>query len=253
MSALIPATPKKVTSIPAMNLGEIGVTGTLIGGTLGSLLMELIGVGVYNFPMISAGVLGTGAVATTFFASRHNLRKGYRKEWELTGKKPSVFAFLGKDKIYSLSKKDANGKTIEASLIIGKGSATLVEAVKPDPIDVWDTSIAAVRNLYKLDRGSYKEKLALEKDATPKGLQHYHTMRDGGWLREYGILNDDHFNEWDNDDPYDDEFLDLAYQEHLEELEELETKKRKERCQHDIMKKKRAKYEQQNISYDPYF
>lgn len=102
--------------------------------------------------MLSTAV-ALGNIAMTGNWITHDLTANLR-ESGVSGKfKSSVFALWGKKKTYPVLVQKSD-KKIQADLYVGRGNAYLVEHIPVEPLDLWDSSMSAVRELYKLRRGS---------------------------------------------------------------------------------------------------
>lgn len=108
-------------------------------------------------------VIGPIVVAGPSHIASINLKQGPLLEWNKPANmKTSVFSFFGKRKSYPIRKMNAQGRIIDGEYIIGRGSAYIKETVQFEPLDVWDSSMNAVRTVYSLERASMKEMKAVE-------------------------------------------------------------------------------------------
>lgn len=118
--------------------------------------------------------------------------------------KSSVFALWGKDKTYPVYTLGPNDTKIPAELCIGRGSAFVIETKPVEPLDLWDSSMAAVRNVYSIHRASYQNRQSLTSAK--------YSPSDSG--------SSDYFYDYSRDD-YDDYYLELN--EYTRQLKEIET------------------------------
>lgn len=156
MSALVQSETKVVTPIPALTEAD-KVFATAGAVTTGVSIVLAFFSGSPDGWMLPAATGPIMALATSCFASINLQCDTFAGQW-ITPKKMrvSVFSMLGKKKVYDIQKIDDKGRTINAQYVIGKGSAYIIEDVKHEPLDVWDSSMAAVREVYSLERQSEK-------------------------------------------------------------------------------------------------
>lgn len=154
MNALVKTEHEKVTEIKNISKGTkvLSVTGT----TLFSAVTGIAFLTGLQTEAIAVMALTAGNLALTGHWVTHDLTKNIRSLGVDGNFKSSVFDLWGKKKSYPVTKAGKDNTVINAELFIGRGQTHLVEHIPVEPLDLWDSSMSAVRDLYKLERGSSK-------------------------------------------------------------------------------------------------
>lgn len=154
MTELVQTETKKITEIENISKGTkvLSIMGT-------GFFSAVAGISFFtgsHMEALAVTALTAGNIALTGHWVTHDLTQNLR-EHGVNGKfKSSVFALWGKKKVYSVTTPGAEGSEIQAEVHVGRGKTQLIEHIPVEPLDLWDSSMSAVRELYKLHRPSYK-------------------------------------------------------------------------------------------------
>lgn len=235
MSILVKTEHDKVTEVESLSKGmtSLSVISNISFSALAGLSLII---GTSPEATLATTAIAAGNLAWTSHWVTHDLTKNLRNHNVLGSFKSSVFALWGKKKVYPVSTVTPQGKEIQAEIHIGRGKTHLVEYIPVEPLDLWDTSMMAVRDLYNLRRKSPRRE-----DAS------------------YDSYNYGYHDDYYIDNPYSsyDETLDDYYhqvdnlrksEERIKEYEEIIASNKRANCQSSLWKEKQQKLKSLNTA-----
>jgi hypothetical protein len=194
MSSLIPTEATKTTRVKALSSGQRAFLTFNMAVSAGMTALPI----VFGDPamfLLPAVLLPVWTGIAGHFANRR--LKDALGSWEVTdAPKFPALRLWGKNKSYQIAKKDRYGQVVKGRYAIGAGSAYILETVPSDPIDMWDSSMKAVKEVYELTSKTEQEReLSRQRDHASgwRDTYHHEDYRDEiDWME---LLHDRHYDE----------------------------------------------------------
>lgn len=201
MSSLIPKEATKTTRVKALSSGQRAFFSFNMAVSAGMTAFPIISGDPAMF-LLPAVFLPVWTGIAGHFANRR--MKDALASWDVTdAPKFPAMRLWGKNKSYAITKKDKYGQTVNGRYAIGVGSAYILEAVPSDPIDMWDSSMRAVKEVYELTSKTEQEReLSRQRDYKDGWRDTYYHEDYEDDLDWTTLIDDRHYDETMHDRYY---------------------------------------------------
>lgn len=198
MSSLIPTEATKTTRVKALSPGQRAFLTFNMAVSASTTIFPIVS-GDPTMFLLPAVLLPVWTGIAGHFANRR--LKESLNSWDVTNApKYPALQLWGKNKSYKITKKDKYGQVVKGKYLLGAGSAYLLETVPSDPLDLWDSSMKAVKEVYELTSKTEQDwQLSRQQD------------RERGWQDRY--YHDDYEDKFDWAELLYDRYTDETMQE----------------------------------------